>query len=394
MPDHPGKAILEELLSRGEVQRERVRDITLPASKIQGYPFSNAAKLENFHEYLGLAEDKGALRREWRRYYEETELKLIRLVDVAALADFLGRPLLGTSVEAAFSELDLAAAPDWLPGVLETIRERWLEGKSAYGLTAEQADRLPALVQAIRGLESLSPETQLDYRQFGARFLGDSKLTRSLASPLAAIYRERLELKEHRVDEVMAQLNLVPLEHPALLRGPLTLCQGEDHIDADITPYIGAPTAFLSDFQLTGNPDYILTIENQSSFNEYTQRFPRSGLVIYTAGYPTRALQRFYGALVEKTTAADTPLYHWGDTDVDGFRILKCLQAAAGARPVVPHQMDVESGAPYPDRQITQMRRMLPINPVADRLVECLVDRGYGLCEQESTEANEVMVNN
>ncbi|BCO31204.1 hypothetical protein TspCOW1_13070 [Thiohalobacter sp. COW1] len=390
MADHPGKAILEGLLSRGEVQRERVRDITLPASKIQGYPFSNAAKLDDFHEYLGLAEGKGAVRREWRRYYEGTELKLIRLADVAALADFLGRPLLGASVDAAFSKLDQSDAPAWLLACLEVIRERWLEGKNAYGLSVDHADRLPALVQAICGIESLSPESQLDYRQFGARFLGDSKLTRQLEAPLAAIYRERLGLKDHRAGEVMAQINLVPLEHPTLLRGPLTLHQGEDRINADVAPYIGVPAGYLSQFQMTSMPAYILTIENQSSFNEYTRHFPRSGMVIYTAGYPTRALQRFYGALAEKTADAGTPLYHWGDTDVDGFRILKCLQAAAGTRSVVPHQMDIESGERYTDRQISQLRQMMPINPVADRLVESLAHRGYGACEQESTEANEV----
>ena len=79
-----------------------------------------------------------------------------------------------------------------------------------------------------------------------------------------------------------------------------------------------------------------------------------------TAGFPTRALQGFYRRLV---SAVDVPLYHWGDTDVGGFRMLKCLQEAVQGREVQPHLMEGEGGAPYSKAQLSGLARMLPINP-------------------------------
>lgn len=379
------KDILNDLLSRGETARERVRDITLPASRVRGYPFRDAGALDTFHETLRLAEQAGAISLEWRRFYEHQELERIRMRDAPALASFLDRPFLPTRVAAAFDKLDTGGLPEWMGEALGALRGSWLMGSSKYGLKIEDAPKLPALLSAVRALGTLSPETALDYRQFGARFLGDSKLTKVLAAPLAALFRQHLGVPlETR--EILAQLNLVPLAQPVLLCGPLRLSDGPQSVDADIRPHIGIPSGFLHSLTLLRAPAYILTIENQSSFNEYTGSFVDDGIVIYTAGFPTRALQEFYRRLAGATEA---PLFHWGDTDTGGFRILKCLQEAT-ERPILPHLMDGDHGAPYSRTQISDLKRITPINKHVDALIARLSGRGFGLVEQESMPAQPV----
>lgn len=386
MPERvSARGVLEDLLRRGETSRERVRDVTLPAHRIDGYPFRDAGALASFHETLLQAERSGAVALEWRRFYEGQELERIRLRDAPALAQFLGRPFLPERVERAFAGLDTEGLPPWMGEALKALRESWLRGTSRFGLKIDEAPKLPALLAAVRALEALPPETALDYRQFGARYLGDSKLTSALAAPLAALYRPRIG-PQLDTREVLAQLNLVPLAQPVLLRGPLRLSDGQQSVSADIRPHIGVPIGFLHEFALTQNPAYVLTIENQSSFNEYTGVVDDEGIVIYTAGFPTRALQEFYWRL---TAASEAPLFHWGDTDVGGFRILKCLQGASD-RPIRPHLMDGEEGVAYSTAQLSELKRIVPVNEYVDALIHRFVDRGYGLLEQETVPARAV----
>ena len=383
------KSILEILLSRGEVARERSRDVTLPASLIKGYPFRNADQLAAFHEGLRLAERQGAISLEWQRYYEGSQLVRIRLRDAPSLARFLGRAYLPDRLNDVFEGIDSEGLQPWVISLLEDIRGRWLSGKSSHGLKVEDADKLLGLVNAIRALEDCSREEPLDYRQFGARYLGDSKLTRILAAPLAAIYRSRLGLKDFEVTEILAQLNLVPLAQPVLLRGPIVLSDGRQRLNAGIRPHVGAPVQLLHEFELSHSPEYVLTIENQSSFNEYTAAIQDQGVIVYTAGFPTRALQGFYRRLV---SVVNVPLYHWGDSDVGGFRILKCLQQAAQGREVQPHLMEGEGGTPYSKTQLSGLEWMLPINSAVDALLNRLIARGAGAVEQENTVARRVPI--
>ncbi|WP_018234231.1 Wadjet anti-phage system protein JetD domain-containing protein [Thioalkalivibrio thiocyanodenitrificans] len=382
------KGVLESLLRRGEVASERVRDITLPASRIAGYPIRDAQAAAEFHETLKYAEKRGAIAVEWVRGYIGHELARVRLRDAPALARFLGRPFLPEQVDQAFEALDLGGLPQWLQGALSQLRESWLRGASRYALRVEDAGKLPLLIKAVRAIEALEPEGALDFRQFGARYLGDSKALRFLEAPLVALYRPRVGV-ELESREVLAQLNLVPLSQPVLLRGPLTVFDGEHRVDARVQPYVGVPGALLQSCALTAGPEYILTIENQSSFNEYTATFRDEGVVIYTAGFPVRALQAFYRRL---TATSQAPVYHWGDTDVGGFRILKCLQQASAGITVHPHLMGLDEGEAFSTKQMDDLKRLLPINPAVDPLVLDMLERGTGRLEQEQIVARRVPV--
>ena len=135
---------------------------------------------------------------------------------------------------------------------------------------------------------------------------------------------------------------------------------------------------------VTGTAAYLLTIENLSSFNEYTQSIQDSGIVLYTGGFPTKAFQRFYKRVVEQARA---PVYRWGDTDPHGFLILKTLQQQVPDISLHPHLMDQPDGAAYSSFKLNELSRILPVNAQVDKLLSQLIDQGVGLVEQEEAEA-------
>lgn len=381
------RKILLNLLNRGELQIDRNRDVTLPASRISDYPFEDALVSRDFHAFMELAADAGPIALEWKRHYEGVELLRVRLLDPSALASFLKCDFLPDRVANIFSNIDTSSAPTWACDALEQLRQKWLIGRSMYGLSVDDADKLHDIVTTVTALDNLPANVTFDYRQFGARFLGNSKRTRELATPVAALFREKLNLQGMKEKDILSQLNLVPLSHPVLIHGPLELPYGRKIITTDIHPYIGVPYVFLSEFKYIRPAQYVLSIENLSSFIEFTENIDDGGVVIYTGGFPTRSLQVFYQRLV---STASTPVYHWGDTDPHGFLILKTMQEVAGdinSISVMPHLMDVTDGDTYSDSQLLTLKRLLPINPHVDVLIKTLIEQRTGLVEQESIEA-------
>lgn len=381
---HLAIQVLERLLRKGEVDKDRQRDITLPLSRIDEYPLRDAEQAKDFHAGLKLAEEQGAVRLEWRKHHEGHELQRLRLEDARALADVLGLPFLQDRVISAFKGIDEVALPDWCRAYLEKLEEAWRSGKTLYGLSLGDSERLPYLVKALNVLSEGALQESLDYRQFGARYLGDSKATKSIERALATIFRQRWKNKNLRDKDVMQALNIVPLAHPVLMRGPMKVGVTEPELNVDIQPYLGVADRWLKMVALTRKPDYILTIENLSSFNEYTEAVQDAGVVLYTGGYPTHAFQRFYQKIV---TQASVPLYHWGDTDPHGFLILKSLQQQVPDAEIMPHLMDCPDGAPYSASKRKELTRIVPVNPSVDALLARVVERGSGLVEQEEVRA-------
>ncbi len=377
----PANAVLHGLLQKGQLDHARIRDITLPAKRIKGYPFEDAEANREFHAALRLAEEAGAVRLEWRRHYENEELVRLRLLHAEKLAGFLKTDYLPDHLAAVFNELDLADSPQWLHDSLDHLRQQWAQGKKAFGLSIADAELLSDIIQAVKALNDGLPENEpLDYRQFGARYLNNSKRTREIEHALSALYQQRWDLSGWRASDVLSQLNLIPLAHPVLLRGPVSLSDGKQLLSAEISPYIGVPVTMLSKAVFLKQPGYLLTIENLSSFNEYTRQITDDGLIIYTAGFPDRSLQNFY----RKVAQSDAPVFHWGDTDPHGFMILKVLQKQIAPKVVHPHLMNTAWGSAYSSGQLKSLEKLKPVNPAVDVLLDEWIAAGAGLVEQES----------
>lgn len=384
MPE-PAELLLTKLLTLAETKRERQRDVIVPMSRLPGYPFENNQKITECHAQLKLAEEKGVISITWKKHFEGHEIQKVRLLNTKLLAQFLDRPLLEETVNRSLSAIDGLKVPDWFTVQRENIEQCWRSGKRAYTLAPADTDKLTLLITAINAIETMEADIVLDYRQFGARYLHDSKVIKDITRALAAVYREHDSLTETIDKDVLAYKNLVPLSHPVFITGPVRLSNQTHTIDADISPYIGVPLNLLETMSITTEPAYILTIENLSSFNEYTQTINDGGIVIYTAGFPVRKLQRFYGFLA---TTANVPLFHWGDTDPHGFQILKTLQRCVPDMTVLPHLMEPETGDQYTVAQLKMMTTMQPINGDADQILNKLIKKGSGLIEQETLSAS------
>ena len=380
---------LKQLVRKAETQPERKRDVLLKRQEFtmdpqDPYPFRSADVLRDFHAYLSTAEQKKFISLEWEKHYIGTSLERIRLHDakgVASLIDYEYLPDKLVQIEA-----DIRRPPDghWLNAIVDQVLEAWRHGKRKYGLTIDQASRLNILVDAVQAIETLPESRVLDYRQFGARQLGDSKALLPMVSTLGQIYRNRLDKPELSYEDVLAELNLVKMAHPVLISGPLKFRAGSQEINLAVRPYLGVPGDLLGEFSLFDNPSYLLTIENLSSFLEYTSTIEEDAIVLYTGGYPTRRFQRFYQTLLSRI---ETPVFHWGDSDPHGFQILKTLQKLAGEKTVLPHEMEIQDGAPFSEEQLRHLERLIPVNPPTDAILSSYLGKGAGIAEQETQTA-------
>jgi hypothetical protein len=68
--------------------------------------------------------------------------------------------------------------------------------------------------------------------------------------------------------------------------------------------------------------DYIITIENPTSFWRYCTEIGGCYLALLTDGFPARDVLSSMVHLVKAARSlTDAPIYHWGDIDAGGVRI-------------------------------------------------------------------------
>ncbi|MEW8523834.1 MAG: Wadjet anti-phage system protein JetD domain-containing protein [Candidatus Thiodiazotropha endolucinida] len=376
---------LKQLVRKAETQPERKRDVLLKRQDFtmdpqDPYPFRSADVLRDFYAYLSTVAEKNLISLEWEKHYVGTSLERIRLHDARGVAGLIDYTYLPDRL--AQIEVDVRRPPveHWLNAVVDQILDAWRHGKRKYGLIIDQAARLNTVVEAVQAIETLPESRILDYRQFGARQLGDSKALQPIIPALGQIYRDRLEKPELSYEDVLSELNLVKMVHPVLISGPLKFHAGNQEINSAVRPYLGVPGDLLGEFSLSETPSYLLTIENLSSFLEYTSSIEDEAIVLYTGGYPTRRLQRFYQLLLSRIEA---PVYHWGDSDPHGFQILKTLQSLAGGKMILPHDMEYLNGDPFSEEQLRHIERLIPVNPPTDAILSRYLKKGAGLAEQE-----------
>ena len=381
---------LKKALLRSETSLNRTGDLTLPLAGEKGYPYTNNETLISFHAYLSLAGDSGAIGLEWIPHYEGEHLQRIRLLDQSLLANFLGVDLLSTKVAKSFEDISEIKVPRWFSTFLSDIHEKWISGKKAHKLKPADTQSLIDVITAVNAIESLDSSIVLDYRQFGARHLAHSKKLKEISSPLSSIYREHLDLDGLPDKDLLSNLNLVPLSHPVFISGPLVLGDRKYTVNANVRPYVGVPYELLDSIEMIRDPEYIITIENLSSFNEYTQNINENSVIIYSAGYPTRSLQKFYARLVE--LLPNSPLFHWGDTDPHGFQILKTFQRRVPGRIVNPHLMNMDSGSEYSKSDLTSLESLIPVNPAVDDILSSLLITKKGFYEQEVLPAQSPLI--
>ena len=103
----------------------------------------------------------------------------------------------------------------------------------------------------------------------------------------------------------------------------LLFCRGV--VDLSALHYgIGVSPDEIKGIEWRQRPKYLLFIENRASFERYVREIDDAGVVIYTAGFPPRSWLHAIEIIISEIRY-EVPVYHWGDRDVGGYRILAFL---------------------------------------------------------------------
>jgi len=322
--------VLAGLLKRGERARLRGSDRAIQVSfKPRDSPYWSLSYDERQHCHLRLiaAARAGAVQlQRSKRGGEDRPVEKIRLLDVDALAAFLGTATVSESVREARAVL----AP-WLnrsPRVGELL-DAWAGLKSPRGLGTDSAHDLAAALQVLDALQQEEGEDQI-VRVLSRRLFHDSKRIEALFRHLDIMSAESLSSPARQQEEVLAALGLVKEPQPFLVAGTGTLKLDAAQVCPIIRPFIGVSNRHLSGY--SGAPGWVLSIENLTTFHQASQHpDAAAGLIVFTGGMPSPSWCRAYACILDALPDS-IPVYHWGDIDQGGFKIAAYLKHRCIAR--------------------------------------------------------------
>jgi hypothetical protein len=335
------EVLLHLLLDRFEAPKARVRDITQPIdyTKVGG-----PAAQDDFHRVLQDAERAGAVALERERLGRFTgEFARVRLINAESLYAFLARSPSGTVADAARRTIE-AAIPDILEDPFFAAIERealsaWRSNKTFLGLAPTEVETFIMILRLAHGIIHLNGR-DIDHRTFSRRTVKDSKaLERSESRVAYLLKRRNANFADHEPREILEASGIVRRAHLLQVKGPLAISFGDLRIDGTGQGFIGLPWAAVQQATLTRPVDYIITIENPTSFWRYCTEIGGCYLALLSDGFPARDVLSSMRHLVTVARAdRDAPVYHWGDVDAGGVRIAAHLEDAFGF-PIALHEM-------------------------------------------------------
>jgi hypothetical protein len=335
------EAMIDDLLSRLESRAQERRLLAYPGK------FASIADEDAFMVRLNSLEADGALFVKRARVDGVDTVVSIRPGDVAKLYAYRGRTSSRTlSLEALDSIRALPELPPNAERVLELVENSWSRNVAWLGLKPGDTKTLAAALRLAKALNGLRGQTgdlvSVDYRTFSRRSCGDSKVLerriRLVVELLKRLYSASSDDGSLDDVDVLAELGVVKFPQPLLAGGALLL----DGIALPQMPFIGLPAEQSSRLGMT-RPSYVLLVENYSSFVRHCREVNggSDALIVYTGGFPARAILRSILSLVAKT---ECPIYHWGDIDQGGLKIFAYLETALQrvGRNLAPHLMTIE----------------------------------------------------
>ena len=339
MPDEP---ILTDLLTRGDRSEVRGSRRVIRTVIKDDSDFYWALSLPNrdaLHERLRAAAKAGAVELTWSRQGgADKTIQIVTLRDTFALARFLG---------ASTTQDDLGKARDVLLPWLETsdrlkqIIQTWGQRKTVRSLGPSSANYFAEALIVLDALNERNGDDQV-LRRLSVSLFRDSKRIEKLHRHLDLLTSESLLAPARSAAEVFNQLGLTKEPQPFLVAGQGTLHLAEKQRCQVLKPFIGVSGKDVTGYQ--GDPAWVLTIENLTTFHLCSQ-MPAAdeGLIIYTGGMPSPSWVRSFTTIVSDLPL-DTPVYHWGDVDVGGFRISAYLRTCLPPeRAFLPWMMDLAS---------------------------------------------------
>ncbi|MDX8539440.1 DUF2220 family protein [Mesorhizobium abyssinicae] len=336
-------SLIDNLLARHE-RNPAARNLI---AAIDDDGFANMDLRDTFDEELTALERAGGI--ELIRTGPKTERRVTsaRLKDAGVLYRKVERRPAGELAYQAVSELrSQPGLPAGATSLIDDVVAAWSRGVSHIGIRKGEGRTLAdviGLAIAVRGRMSGDPQGEQDFRTFSRLTVGDSKSleknVRQVAAAMRKIFGDMEEQTLLNPEELLASAGISRLPQPILLHGDVSL-NGRPF---PTMPYVGVPTDCAGGIGLLTKPDYVLTIENFTSFVRHIREVARSerALVIYSGGFPSRPTLATITGLAAQ---AQMPTFHWGDMDAGGLRIFQHLERhLAGVDiPLRPHMMDTE----------------------------------------------------
>jgi hypothetical protein len=247
------------------------------------------------------------------------------------------------------SVVALRSRPDLPQGavdLIDAVTAAWGRGVSHIGVGRGEVGTLSDVIGLAIAVQSrLSGELQADqdFRTFSRLAVADSKALERNLRPVAAVLQRIFggddRLTGMEPDEILATAGITRLPQPILVHGDVEL-RG---VPFPNMPYVGIPAEVVAGLSLRSSPDYLLTIENFTSFVRHAREVARSenALIIYAGGFPSRPALATIRRLAGQARA---PTYHWGDMDGGGVRIFRHIERelAEGGVRLQPHMMDAQ----------------------------------------------------
>lgn len=266
---------------------------------------------------LRLAEQDGAISIEWdHRAGERAHVQRVVLRDAAGLARYLGIEPRWEVVAQAERQFQphVAAYP-----VLAQVLEAWRKGNLLRGTRPGEVSSWLDAIQVMQCCASKGGD-DIPIRRLSASLFSDSKRIEAIWPALDALVQGDAALVQSGMEDLFSELGLVKFPPTLLIAGNVMVSYGGETVMVS-RPYIGlAPSAIRSVQVDPDSGQYLLTVENLTTFHELARKRPDGATVIYTGGMPSPSWKRAYGVFVE-AIAPTALLHHWGDIDVGGFRI-------------------------------------------------------------------------
>lgn len=329
--------LLNWMLDVHEQQPQRGKDI-LAKIDYDGLSYDG---LQRFDAVLAAAERVGAVRREYVRPRRPEEgIKNVRLVDAAGLYAHLGRSPAGSEAERAAAPLFalVEGRPAYIQRVVSELLDGWRRRTRVHQIDYCDGATARTFLGLLCGFDD-NLHDGVDEKTFCARAVRDSKAIRQggHASRLARVLGP-----VHGItgtpEEVLETLGIRKFPTPLCFSGPV-ICAGVPM--GGFHPYAAIPPDAADSAHPSETPRYVLAIENFASFNRYVREAVDGGLIVYAAGYPSRATIMFLQRL-DETLAQDVRFFHWGDIEEGGLQAFRVIETAL-TRPLHPHAMDIES---------------------------------------------------
>lgn len=210
-------------------------------------------------------------------------------------------------------------------GALDELHHGWRQVRRPYGVPPDLGEGRRFLL-ALDAVLRRPASGKGDLRTLSSKAGLDSKVVEKqvgrIIAWMVAAGRLPAGLSD---DEARSTLGLEKFAHPVLVAGQARL-RG---LPLGAFSYVGVAPADVEELEPGANAEAILTVENFASFNrQVAEAMTGREIVVYTAGFPSRATVR---ALCRLRGPNGVPVLHWGDIDAGGIRIADYL-----AREVAP----------------------------------------------------------